>query len=157
MSQSGTDSGQSMEDILASIRRIIAEGEQDAKDKPGATAAPVPETAVPTPKADVFELTQVGQIQAKTNLLVLPQEAMGFGDVKLMAAVGAFLGWKPALFALMISSLLGSVVGLGLIALRLRELRGRIPYGPYIAAAAVLWVFYGRELVDWYMHLLIKE
>src|SRR5262245_31090794 len=59
MSQSGTDSGQSMEDILASIRRIIAEGEQDAKDKPGATAAPVPETAVPTPKADVFELTQV--------------------------------------------------------------------------------------------------
>ncbi len=104
-----------------------------------------------------FELTTVGPIRATTDLLILPQEAMGFGDVKLMAGIGAFLGWKPALFTLMVSSLLGSVVGLGLIILRLREMRGRIPYGPYIAAAAVLWVFYGRELVDWYMRLLIKE
>ncbi len=103
------------------------------------------------------DLGQAGAIQATTDLLIVPQEAMGFGDVKLMAAIGAFLGWKPALFTLMVSSLLGSVVGLALIVLRLREMRGRIPYGPYIAAAAVIWVFYGNELVDWYMGLLIKE
>jgi leader peptidase (prepilin peptidase)/N-methyltransferase len=104
-----------------------------------------------------FELATTGPITATTDLLILPQEAMGFGDVKLMAAIGAFLGWKPALFTLMVSSLLGSVVGLALIVLRLREMRGRIPYGPYIAAAAVIWVFYGHDLVDWYVGLLIKD
>ncbi len=104
-----------------------------------------------------LELTASGPIRGTTDLLILPQEAMGFGDVKLMAAIGAFLGWKPALFTLMVSSLLGSVVGLALIVLRLREMRGRIPYGPYIAAAAVLWVFYGHDLVDWYLRLLIKD
>lgn len=71
MNQSGTDSGQSMEDILASIRRIIAEGEQDAKGGPGAAPAPVSEAAKPSlkadvakaeaPKVEVFELTQIVQ------------------------------------------------------------------------------------------------
>jgi len=71
MNQSGTDSGQSMEDILASIRRIIAEGEQDAKDGPGAAPRPASEAAkasprtdvakAEVPKAEVFELTQIVQ------------------------------------------------------------------------------------------------
>jgi hypothetical protein len=59
MNQSGTDSGQSMEDILASIRRIIAEGEQDAKD--GSPPAAAADAAKAAPKADVFELTQIVQ------------------------------------------------------------------------------------------------
>lgn len=96
------------------------------------------------------ELAAVTPLRARTKLLIVPQEAMGLGDVKLMAAVGAFLGWKAVLFVLMLSSMLGSLVGLILIALRLRELRGRIPYGPYIAAAAVVWLFCGAELTHWY-------
>lgn len=71
MNQSGTDSGQSMEDILASIRRIIAEGEQDAKDgTPPATA----EAAKPAqPKAEVFELTQI--VQDDGSVVTVGQEA----------------------------------------------------------------------------------
>lgn len=97
-----------------------------------------------------YDLSEITPLKARTNLLIIPQEAMGLGDVKLMAAVGAFLGWQAVLFVLMFSSMLGALVGLGLIALRLRELRDRIPYGPYIAAAAVVWVFYGTEVLVWY-------
>jgi len=71
MNQSGTDSGQSMEDILASIRRIIAEGEQDAKDGAPPAAA---EAAKPAqPKAEVFELTQI--VQDDGSVVTVGQEA----------------------------------------------------------------------------------
>jgi len=70
----------------------------------------------------------------------LPREAMGFGDVKLMAAIGAFCGWEGVLFTLTLSSMLGAVVGL---ALKLQ----RLAYVPYIAAAATVWIFFGRNLM----------
>jgi leader peptidase (prepilin peptidase)/N-methyltransferase len=79
--------------------------------------------------------------------IVLPREAMGLGDVKFMAAIGAFIGWQGAVFSLMASSLIGSAVGLALILLRKREWSSRMPYGPYIALAAVLWIFAGKKLV----------
>ena len=104
-----------------------------------------------------FLWSDAGRVEATTNLLILPQEAMGMGDLKFMVAIGAFLGWKAALFTLMLSSFLGSLVGLALIVCRLRELRSKIPYGPYIAAAAAIWMFYGKEIMAWYMRFLIKE
>lgn len=70
----------------------------------------------------------------------LPREAMGLGDVKLMAAIGAFMGWEGVLFTLTLSSILGAVVGL---ALKLQ----RLAYVPYIAAAATMWIFFGHDLV----------
>ena len=79
--------------------------------------------------------------------MVLPREAMGLGDVKFMAAIGAFIGWKGALFSLMISSMLGAVVGLTLIVLQRREWSSRIPYGPYIAGAALAWLFGGKAVM----------
>jgi leader peptidase (prepilin peptidase)/N-methyltransferase len=84
------------------------------------------------------------------------KEAMGFGDVKLMGAIGAFLGWKAVLFTVFVSSLLGSVVGLLLIALGSVKLQSRIPFGPYISAAALIWVFWGPALLDAYMRLMPK-
>jgi leader peptidase (prepilin peptidase)/N-methyltransferase len=78
--------------------------------------------------------------------VVLPREAMGLGDVKFMAAIGAFLGWKGAVFSLMASSLIGSMVGVALIIARKREWSSRMPYGPYIALAAVIWMFSGKKL-----------
>lgn len=78
--------------------------------------------------------------------IVLPREAMGLGDVKFMAAIGAFIGWQGAVFSLMASSLIGSVVGVMLILLRKREWSSRMPYGPYIALAAVIWIFGGNKL-----------
>jgi prepilin signal peptidase PulO-like enzyme (type II secretory pathway) len=92
-------------------------------------------------------------VEATTSQVVIPREAMGFGDVKLMAAIGAFLGWKATIFTLMVSSVLGSAVGLTLIACRMRAWQSKIPYGPYIAAGALIWMFGGKGWVETYMEL----
>jgi len=89
-------------------------------------------------------------LEAVTTEVVLPREAMGLGDVKFMAAIGAFLGWKAVVFSLMFSSMIGSLVGVTLIVLRKREWSSRLPYGPYIALAAAFWVFGGKRLVLWW-------
>lgn len=99
---------------------------------------------------DRFSPEQVPHMEVVTSEVVLPREAMGFGDVKFMSAIGAFLGWKAVLFSLMVSSIIGSVVGITLIVLQKREWSSRLPYGPYIALAAVIWIFGGREFVEWF-------
>ena len=83
------------------------------------------------------------------------KEAMGFGDVKLMGAIGAFFGWKAVIFVLLSASLFGSIVGVGLIALGKRQLQGRIPFGPFLALGTLLWMFWGRALVSAYMRFLL--
>ena len=78
--------------------------------------------------------------------IILPREAMGFGDVKFMAAIGAFIGWQGTVFSLMASSIIGSLVGVTLIVMRRSEWSSKIPFGPYIALAAALWIFGGKNL-----------
>jgi len=96
---------------------------------------------------DTFSPEDVPYMEVVSGEMVLPREAMGFGDVKFMAAIGAFLGWKAALFSLMASSMIGAFVGVVLILARRREWSSRLPYGPYIALAAIIWMFGGREFV----------
>lgn len=84
------------------------------------------------------------------------REAMGMGDVFLMGAVGALFGPAAVLVTLILSSVFGSVVGLALIALS-RVRLGRfveIPYGPYICLGCLVWMFFGPELVKWYLKAL---
>jgi len=88
----------------------------------------------------------VPHIEAVCSAVVLPREAMGLGDVKFMAAIGAFIGWPGALFSLMASSIIGSTVGIALILARKREWSSRMPYGPYIALAAAIWIFGGKNI-----------
>ena len=90
----------------------------------------------------------VPHLEAVSAEIVLPREAMGLGDVKFMAAIGAFLGWYAVLFSLMISSIIGSCVGVALIVMRKREWSSRLPYGPYIAMAAVIWIFGGKWIIQ---------
>jgi len=92
---------------------------------------------------DTFIPDEVLYLEAVADHVILPREAMGLGDVKFMAAIGAFLGWPAVLFSLALSSVIGSVTGVALIALRRRDWSARMPYGPYIAAAAVIWIFGG--------------
>jgi leader peptidase (prepilin peptidase)/N-methyltransferase len=88
----------------------------------------------------------VAHLEAVSAEIVLPREAMGLGDVKFMGAIGAFIGWQGAIFSLMVSSMIGAAAGIILILLRKREWSSRMPYGPYIAVAAVIWVFGGKKL-----------
>jgi leader peptidase (prepilin peptidase)/N-methyltransferase len=94
---------------------------------------------------DHFIPEDVAYMEAIAEKVVLPREAMGMGDVKFMAAIGAFLGWPAVCFILAASSLIGSIVGLAMIALKKRERSSEIPFGPYIAVAALLWMFFGRH------------
>jgi leader peptidase (prepilin peptidase)/N-methyltransferase len=74
------------------------------------------------------------------------REGMGGGDVNLLAMMGAFLGWKALLFILLVSSLLGAVVGVALILGKGKDMRYAVPFGPFLCAAAVLHLFFGECL-----------
>jgi len=100
-------------------------------------------------------LESVGVISGKVSEIVIPREAMGFGDVKFIACIGAFLGWKAVLFTVVAASVVGSVVGVLLLLARRRDASGRIPFGPYLALGALLWVFCGPEIVTWYQTMLV--
>lgn len=99
-----------------------------------------------------WKLEETDRIAGTVTEVTFPREAMGMGDVKFMACIGAFLGWQGVLFTVIISSLIGAVIGLGTIALGRREWSAKIPFGPYLALAALLWVFAGPQMVDWYWH-----
>lgn len=85
---------------------------------------------------------------------IFKKDAMGFGDVKLLGAIGAFLGWKAVIFNILVSSMGGSLVGIMLVMLGKREMSSRIPYGPYIALAALLWILWGPIWWDAYIGLM---
>lgn len=76
--------------------------------------------------------------------LIFGKEAMGMGDVKLLAAIGAFLGWKSVLFTIAASSFIGSFIGIAGLIGKSRVWGVRIPYGPYLAIAAALWMLGGK-------------
>lgn len=81
------------------------------------------------------------------------REGMGGGDVKLLAMIGAWLGWKGVLFTLFFASLSGTVMGGGAM-LAMREGRHyAIPFGPFLAFGALAYLFFGPQLIDWYLSL----
>jgi leader peptidase (prepilin peptidase)/N-methyltransferase len=100
---------------------------------------------------EILNPEEILHLEVVTDKMVLPREAMGLGDVKFMGAIGAFLGWKATLFSLMLSSIIGAFVGLVLILLKKQEWSSRLPYGPYIALAATIWMFGGQRLVAWWL------
>lgn len=86
---------------------------------------------------------------------IVKKEALGFGDVKLIGAIGAFFGPAAVLFAIIVSSFVGAVVGLALILRGKAKLGGftAVPYGPFLALGAVTWMFWGPRIVAWYLTL----
>jgi leader peptidase (prepilin peptidase)/N-methyltransferase len=82
------------------------------------------------------------------------QEAMGEGDLNLIALVGAFLGWKAVALTILLGCLFGSAVGLTLMTLRRLSRRQHIPFGPFLSLGAVVALFWGERLIAWYLRTL---
>ncbi len=79
------------------------------------------------------------------------REGMGGGDVKLLAMIGAFLGWRAVPVTLMIGSISGTVIGLALMLAQRQDGRTPIPFGPFLAVGAVCAMFFGDSLIAWYL------
>lgn len=86
--------------------------------------------------------------------LATGKEGMGYGDFKLLAALGAWLGWQMLPLIILLSSLVGAVVGILLIILAKRGRNVPIPFGPYLAAAGLLALFWGQELTQAYLGVI---
>ncbi len=86
--------------------------------------------------------------------LATGKEGMGYGDFKLLAAIGAWLGWQALPLTILLSSLVGAVVGIVLIVLARHGRNVPIPFGPYLAAAGIIALFWGKELTRAYLGLL---
>jgi leader peptidase (prepilin peptidase)/N-methyltransferase len=84
--------------------------------------------------------------------LFTKREGMGGGDIKLLAMIGAFLGWQSLPFVVFGSSILGALVGIGAMAKQKKGGKTMIPYGPFLSIAALLYMFY-RELINYYLVL----
>lgn len=91
----------------------------------------------------------VGYVGAK----IFRKEAMGGGDVKLMAMIGAFLGWEMALMTIFFGSIVGAVIGL---IVKLIAGKDYIPFGPFLSVGALISLFFGQQLLFWYWNLAIS-
>ena len=79
------------------------------------------------------------------------QEGMGGGDVKMLAMIGAFLGWQLVLVTLVLSSVAGAVIGMMVIALRRGDMKYALPYGTFLAIGALVASLFGDQIVAWYV------
>ncbi|PKN17110.1 MAG: prepilin peptidase [Deltaproteobacteria bacterium HGW-Deltaproteobacteria-6] len=83
--------------------------------------------------------------------LITKREGMGGGDIKLLGMIGGFLGWKSLIFILLVSSLLGAVVGIAVMVIKKQDMKYAVPFGPFLSAAAVAYLFFG----DVFMRFLL--
>jgi len=104
-----------------------------------------------------LDLAKVDRIDGRASGVIIPREAMGFGDVKFMALVGCFVGWSGVIFVLAVGSILGTLGALVAALVGRSELSARIPFGPYLVAGAWIWLTMGPALLDKYLSFLRFE
>jgi len=79
--------------------------------------------------------------------LITKREGMGGGDIKLLAMIGGFLGWKSLIFILLVSSFSGAIVGIAAMVIQKKDMKYAIPFGPFLSAAAVACLFWGDAFI----------
>jgi leader peptidase (prepilin peptidase) / N-methyltransferase len=107
-------------------------------------------------------LTSTGIIDAMVGLClggglflliaVLSRGGMGGGDIKLIAMIGAFLGWQAVLVTILFGAFLGALVGLSLIVMKKKGRKDPVPFGPFLAIGALIAMVWGHDLFSWYIH-----
>jgi len=90
---------------------------------------------------------------AQAYYLVRKEEGMGGGDIKLLAMIGAFLGWKGALIALMLGAFAGTIAGIAMILIRGKNFKYALPFGPFLSFGAFSALLWADEIIYWYTHL----
>jgi leader peptidase (prepilin peptidase) / N-methyltransferase len=103
---------------------------------------------------EMIELEKIKSLSGWTTGGQFPREAMGIGDMKLIAAIGTFVGWQGVLFTIAAGSFIGAASGLIGIILGRCTRSQKIPFGPYLAIATVIWSFWGQELSRLYARVL---
>ncbi|WP_026400296.1 prepilin peptidase [Acholeplasma equifetale] len=85
---------------------------------------------------------------------IYKREAMGFGDLKLLAALGMLIGWQGVIFTFLIGCIIASIIEVTLIAVKVKQRDSEIAFGPYLVYAAIIYMFFGETLINFYMDLL---
>lgn len=83
--------------------------------------------------------------------LVRKEEGLGMGDVKMLAMIGAFLGWQAVLLTLVLASFAGALIGLAMIALQRGSMKYALPFGTFLAIGALVAMLAGQPIIDWYV------
>jgi leader peptidase (prepilin peptidase)/N-methyltransferase len=87
--------------------------------------------------------------------LIRKVEGMGLGDVKMLAMVGAFLGMSKVLLTMLLGSVIGSIYVVPLVLLGRHTMKTPVPFGPFLGVAALVSLFWGSEIIDWYLGLVV--
>jgi len=90
---------------------------------------------------------------ARIFFLLTNREGMGYGDFKLLAMLGAFLGWQALPFIIFLSSVCGAVIGSLYLLLARKHIYTQIPFGPWLAVSGMIWLLWGPGLLSWYLKL----
>jgi len=133
--ESKSDNGQAWTDVIADITTDVITVKKNPKDRQGEKVA----------------WEDVKALRGTALSILIPREAMGMGDVFFIAMIGAFTGWKGVIFTIFAGSVLGSVFAMVPRVIGKAEWTAKIPFGPYLAAGAALWVFYGPEWLERYL------
>ena len=86
--------------------------------------------------------------------LITKKEGMGGGDIKLLAMMGALVGWKGVVFTIFVSSLVGTLSGLAIMLQSRKGMKLAVPFGPFLAIGCITYIFFGTRLIAWYLNLL---
>jgi leader peptidase (prepilin peptidase)/N-methyltransferase len=86
--------------------------------------------------------------------LITKKEGMGGGDIKLLAMIGAIVGWQGVFFTIFVASLAGTLAGFAVMLQSRKGMKLAVPFGPFLSIGAIAYIFFGTQLINWYFNLL---
>ena len=91
---------------------------------------------------------------AWTYRLLTKKDGMGGGDIKLLAMIGALIGWKGVIFTIFVSSAIGTLSGVTIMLLSHKDMKLAVPFGPFLSIGTIMYIFFGSGIISWYWEML---